>query len=378
MASFDNVPADTVQHLKNGYNHYGAFGDKSFKGNNMTLKNSDKWMKEAGVFKMKNISTTDSGIEFAKVVGAGHHIMTFKQFQQLCVNLADRAAPKNAQPIFDQLIQKLVQHLSPEIRATQTVNVGGVDRLTDVSKYTGAHKERFNADGTGKGIAGREDVVENDGYVRGFHEKLHPGEEDQAASRAISPKPKEAHEISCSFNSYAAQTMDALRSGYKHFGSFGDQMFKGDNMTLKNSDKWLKEAGVFKMKGISTTETSIEFHKEVGKVNKINFDQWLSFCCRLADRASPDNAQSILNEMVELLKNHEPEVHATKPADMAITDRLTDVSKYTGAHKERFNADGTGKGIAGREDVVENDGYVAAFHDEVKKKHDDEGKTHQK
>ena len=43
--------------------------------------------------------------------------------------------------------------------------MGGVQRLTDTSKYTGAHKERFNADGTGKGIEGREDLTKNDGYV---------------------------------------------------------------------------------------------------------------------------------------------------------------------------------------------------------------------
>lgn len=35
----------------------------------------------------------------------------------------------------------------------------------------------------------------------------------------------------------------------------------------------------------------------------------------------------------------------------SVFQRLTDVGGYTGAHKERFNADGTGKGIAGRDAV---------------------------
>ena len=48
------------------------------------------------------------------------------------------------------------------------VTAGAVDRLTDVSKFTGSHKERFTEDGKGKGIAGRRDVVDNSGYVRGF------------------------------------------------------------------------------------------------------------------------------------------------------------------------------------------------------------------
>lgn len=46
-----------------------------------------------------------------------------------------------------------------------------VDRLTDVSKYTGSHKERFENSGQGKGIAGRKDLVANSGYVSGYQHK---------------------------------------------------------------------------------------------------------------------------------------------------------------------------------------------------------------
>ena len=54
-------------------------------------------------------------------------------------------------------------------RCTQkVVTAGAVDRLTDVSKFTGSHKERFTEDGKGKGLAGRRDVVDNSGYVTGF------------------------------------------------------------------------------------------------------------------------------------------------------------------------------------------------------------------
>ena len=34
-------------------------------------------------------------------------------------------------------------------------SIGVVDRLTDPSKYTGAHKERFDETGKGKGIEGK-------------------------------------------------------------------------------------------------------------------------------------------------------------------------------------------------------------------------------
>jgi len=46
-----------------------------------------------------------------------------------------------------------------------------VDRLTDVSKYTGSHKQRFDQTGKGKGIAGRKDIADTSGYVQGYQNK---------------------------------------------------------------------------------------------------------------------------------------------------------------------------------------------------------------
>lgn len=46
-----------------------------------------------------------------------------------------------------------------------------MERLTDTSKYTGSHKERFDATGKGKGIAGRKDLVDASGYVSGYQHK---------------------------------------------------------------------------------------------------------------------------------------------------------------------------------------------------------------
>lgn len=45
---------------------------------------------------------------------------------------------------------------------------GGVDKMTDASHYTGAHKERFDASGKGKGIEGRADIAQNTGYVGNY------------------------------------------------------------------------------------------------------------------------------------------------------------------------------------------------------------------
>ena len=40
--------------------------------------------------------------------------------------------------------------------------------MTDTSKYTGSHKERFDQSGKGKGIQGRQDKAANDGYVGNY------------------------------------------------------------------------------------------------------------------------------------------------------------------------------------------------------------------
>jgi len=40
--------------------------------------------------------------------------------------------------------------------------------MTDTSQYTGAHKERFDAEGHGKGIDGRADQAKNTGYVGNY------------------------------------------------------------------------------------------------------------------------------------------------------------------------------------------------------------------
>ena len=53
----------------------------------------------------------------------------------------------------------------------KTVEDSAVDRLTDTSKYTGSHKERFDESGKGKGKEGRVDMMDDSGYVGGYKNK---------------------------------------------------------------------------------------------------------------------------------------------------------------------------------------------------------------
>ena len=43
-----------------------------------------------------------------------------------------------------------------------------VRRLTDPRLYTGSHRERFDEEGRGRGLEGREYIVDDSGYVQGF------------------------------------------------------------------------------------------------------------------------------------------------------------------------------------------------------------------
>lgn len=51
---------------------------------------------------------------------------------------------------------------------TKESKTGNVKGMTDTSNYTGSHAERFDKDGKGKGLEGRETKSDNSGYVGGF------------------------------------------------------------------------------------------------------------------------------------------------------------------------------------------------------------------
>lgn len=50
------------------------------------------------------------------------------------------------------------------------------------------------------------------------------------------------------------------------------------------------------------------------------------------------------------------------PRAASVTERLTDPKNYTGTHKERFDDEGRGRGMAGRKDLVEFDGNTTSTH----------------
>merc|ERR1719192_183424 len=148
-----------------------------------------------------------------------------------------------------------------------------------------------------------------------------------------------------------------LKSQFVLFSKFGDKASDGETIKLSQSDKWFKQAGVIAAKGVSTTDTGIAFRKISKRSPKLSFPEWTRYLDEIATAKKLD-----VNEIkVKLVECGTPgTTGATKVVKSTAVDRLTDTSKYGGAHKQRFNSDGTGRGKEGRVDP-KSDGYVAGY-----------------
>ena len=147
----------------------------------------------------------------------------------------------------------------------------------------------------------------------------------------------------------------SFQDQFKAFSKFGDIKSDGKLITLSQSDKWMKQAKVIDKK-ITTTDTAIHFKKL--KAVKISSTDYNKFLEDLA-KAKKVEVSEIKNKMATCGAPGVAQVSAGKAA--AAVNRLTDPSKYTGSHKERFDATGKGKGIAGRKNLVDESGYVSGY-----------------
>lgn len=75
----------------------------------------------------------------------------------------------------------------------------------------------------------------------------------------------------------------ALKDQFKAFSKFGDVKSDGKLITLSQSDKWMKQAGVIDKK-ITTTDTGIHFKKL--KIMKVSYVDYLKFLEDLAKTKS--------------------------------------------------------------------------------------------
>lgn len=146
--------------------------DKFVKGDQATSKDITKWFKDAGVLTKKTCNSNNLDIAFSKVKEKGKTKITFKQVEPLIGEVAKAYAKDTGKSEADSIaeIKDKLSKVSGPIATgvTKVSKTGGVDRMTDTSKYTGSHKERFDESGKGKGIEGREERAENKGYVSSY------------------------------------------------------------------------------------------------------------------------------------------------------------------------------------------------------------------
>uniref|UniRef100_A0A0A9WS19 Tubulin polymerization-promoting protein homolog n=2 Tax=Lygus hesperus TaxID=30085 RepID=A0A0A9WS19_LYGHE len=150
--------------FENQFHQFSKFGDSKSDGTTITLSQSDKWMKQAKVIDGKTCTTTDTGIAFKKFKSQRLGFADYSKF------IEDLAATKKLNA--ENIKKSMTECGAPGTHSNATDDHSSVvDRLTDPSKYTGSHKERFDESGHGKGLAGRTDVNDGAGYVQGYKNK---------------------------------------------------------------------------------------------------------------------------------------------------------------------------------------------------------------
>ncbi|XP_031599714.1 tubulin polymerization-promoting protein family member 2 [Oreochromis aureus] len=159
----------SLEEVKTSFQRFAVHGDTKATGKEMNGKNFAKLCKDCNITDGKNVTTTDVDIVFSKVKAKSVRVITFEQFSQALTELAPkRFKGKNKEESLQQLYGLIVGKEPANIGVTKAAKAGAVDRLTDTSKYTGSHKERFDDTGKGKGKAGREDIPDTSGYVSAY------------------------------------------------------------------------------------------------------------------------------------------------------------------------------------------------------------------
>lgn len=157
--------------LKAKYEEYCAFGRSKAQGpaTELNSKNFMKLMKDAGLVD-KKLNQTEVDMIFTKSKTKGTKGLTYPTFQDALKHVAK---VKGKEDNVDFITEKLANmSTGPSVvGTTKTTKKGGVEKLTDTTKYTGSHKERFDESGKGKGKEGRSDLAAQDGYVGGYKKK---------------------------------------------------------------------------------------------------------------------------------------------------------------------------------------------------------------
>ncbi|XP_007905750.1 tubulin polymerization-promoting protein family member 3 [Callorhinchus milii] len=155
--------------LQESFKKFAMHGDTKANGSEMNGKNWAKVCKDCKVIDGKTVTATDVDIVFSKVKAKSARVINFEEFKSALTELAPKRFKGKSQEEAVQLTFGLIAGKDPaNLGVTVAQKGGAVERLTDTSKYTGSHKERFDESGKGKGLSGREDIKDNTGYVGNY------------------------------------------------------------------------------------------------------------------------------------------------------------------------------------------------------------------
>ncbi|XP_051939531.1 tubulin polymerization-promoting protein family member 3-like [Hippocampus zosterae] len=167
-SSMAEGPVSTSE-VETSFQKFAVHGDSKATGKEMNGKNFAKICKDCLIIDGKNVTTTDVDIVFTKVKSKSARVITFEQFIMALTELGPKRYKGKSKEEALQLLYGLIVGKEPaNAGITRPAKAAAVDRLTDTSKYTGTHKERFGESGKGKGKVGREDIPDMSGYVAAY------------------------------------------------------------------------------------------------------------------------------------------------------------------------------------------------------------------
>ncbi|KAJ7311965.1 hypothetical protein JRQ81_006289 [Phrynocephalus forsythii] len=158
-----------VASLEESFRKFAIYGDTKATGQEMNGKNWAKLCKDCKIIDGKGVTGTDVDIVFSKVKGKSARVINYEEFKRALEELAPKRFKDKSKEEAEEAIYNLVAGKEPaNVGVTKAKSVGAVERLTDTTKYTGSHKERFDESGKGKGKSGRENIVDSSGYVSAY------------------------------------------------------------------------------------------------------------------------------------------------------------------------------------------------------------------
>ncbi|KAI9351240.1 p25-alpha-domain-containing protein [Obelidium mucronatum] len=297
--------AATVFELRNTFERFCAFGrgsvgsslDSLTGGSTMDGAKWAKFARDSNLIDNKKITSTEIDIIFNKVKAKNSRRIDWEEFQAALKMVAEKKyAEKHAQDAFTQVMYDVcVRAHGPVSKATAVQKDAVLDRLTDVNGYTGSHKNRFDSAGRGLGLQGRDTISRTDTLGKIVSR-------DIAVQRPSVPQ-----------NSRPITTTEKNRTSTVASGKRQSVLTQSEER-LENITNAPKKTPVA---GRRATQQSANY-----------------------------TTSSSLASSQQSLATKNSSVSSSKAS---VFDRLTNTKDYTGAHKHRFNADGTGRGLAGRD-----------------------------